>query len=147
MSRTVSAVTHGDGYSNDVDIAFGSMGEQESDAVDISGGTIDGANVRVKPIATGITAAGTTTADATAIAQGVNVVGTTASGTGVRLPTMAAGDVIRVFNQGANALLVYPPTGGTINALSANAGFSVGAGKAAMFTAATASAIYSQLGA
>jgi hypothetical protein len=32
-----------------------------------------------------------------------------------------------VKNLGANALLVYPATGGAINALAANAGFSIAA--------------------
>jgi hypothetical protein len=37
------------------------------------------------------------------------------------------GAEVTVKNLGANAVLVYPATGGAINALAANAGFSVAA--------------------
>lgn len=39
---------------------------------------------------------------------------------------MNAGDWVVIFNGGANALAVYPPVGGVINALAANAAYSVG---------------------
>lgn len=56
--------------------------------------------------------------------------------TGVRLPANpVAGDDVYVFNGGASTTLVYPPTGGTINALAANAGFSMAAGTRARFVA------------
>ncbi len=46
-----------------------------------------------------------------------NVVATTASGTGVRLPVVngGAGARITVYNDGANTLTVYPPATGTLN--------------------------------
>ena len=77
----------------------------------------------------------------------VNVIGTAAASTGVVLPACEAGDVIEVYNQGANALAVYPPGSETINALSASAAFSVGAGKAASFRKVSDTAWMSQLGA
>lgn len=68
----------------------------------------------------------------------INLIGTSSAtaSTGVRLPAGAkAGDTVVVFNGGAQTTLVYPATGGVIDALSANAGFSMTTGKKAMFVA------------
>lgn len=58
--------------------------------------------------------------------------GTVASGTGCRLPSNAAiaGVLVGVYNGGANALTVYPPTGGTIDG---GASVSVAPGKCRTF--------------
>ena len=81
-----------------------------------------------------ITAAGTTNADATALSSAINRVTTTALNTGVRLYLPEAGSQVVVVNSGANALLVYPGTGASINALTATTGgFSVAAGGRALF--------------
>jgi hypothetical protein len=72
----------------------------------------------------GATAAGSAQGDALAITSGACcvVVTTAAASTGVRLPaTRTDGDVIKVVNQGANALNVYPATGDRINGGTANA--------------------------
>ena len=67
-------------------------------------------------ISDSLTAAGSTAAGALALTSNVNNVTTTASGTGVRLPAQAApGARIVVLNNGASALLPYPPTGGFLN--------------------------------
>ena len=42
---------------------------------------------------------------------------TVAANAGALLPAMNPGDDVVVFNGGANALLLYPPVGGAINAL------------------------------
>jgi hypothetical protein len=86
-----------------------------------------------------VTATGATQATA-AVAFGDScIVTTAAAGTGVILggPSFTSGDEVKVTNLGANALLVYPPLGGQINALAINAGFSVAIGKVAEFTART----------
>lgn len=76
----------------------------------------------------GLTAAGTTQGTALAVSDDVNVVTTTAAGTGVILPSnLTKNDRMVVSNHGANALLVYPPTGGAIDNGTANAGLSVAA--------------------
>ena len=75
-------------------------------------------------MATGISAAGTVQGDATAITKEINVVSTVASGAGVRLPTAVAGMVVSITNTSANALLVYPASGASINSLAANASYS-----------------------
>ncbi len=81
-------------------------------------------------VTAGITAAGTTNADATQLSSAINNVTTTAASTGVKLFTAEAGASVVVSNQGANALLVYPAASGQINALTVTTGgFSVGAGK------------------
>lgn len=86
-----------------------------------------------------ITATGSTQGTA-AIAYGDNIIVTTCpASAGVVLSTdsgFGPGDDVFVANQGANALTVYPPVGAQINALSVNAGFSVAAGKAALFRCA-----------
>jgi hypothetical protein len=101
-------------------------------------------------VATGLTAAGTTQADALQLKAGtdLSVIGTAAASTGVKLPAMEISDSHVVHNLGANAVLVYPGfTGGVINALAADAGFSVGAGKQAVFRKTTKTNFVAMLGA
>ncbi len=89
-------------------------------------------------VTSGLTATGTTQADALLISTTNTQYSTVASGTGAILPSVAnQGDTYRVFNNGANALLVYPPTGGAINNGATNAGFSVAANKSAQFVMLT----------
>jgi hypothetical protein len=44
---------------------------------------------------------------------------------GTILPPLNPGDNLIVLNAGANALLLFPPSGGQINALGANASYSI----------------------
>jgi hypothetical protein len=74
-----------------------------------------------------VSAAGSDQAGATALTVDYNVVTTVASSTGVKLPTATAGRRIIIVNKGANTLSIYPATGGTIDALSANAAIQVAA--------------------
>ncbi len=98
-------------------------GCSSSQAVNICGDVVDS-----------ITAAGTTNADATQLSAAINRVTTTALNTGVRLMLPESGSQVAVINSGANALLVYPGTGASINALTATTGgFSVAAGGRALF--------------
>lgn len=71
----------------------------------------------------------------TALNLGYNRITTVASGNdSVQLPLLSGGVMVVVTNAAAaNALAVFPQTGQTINALSANASFSVTAGKTAIF--------------
>lgn len=85
------------------------------------------------------TAAGTTQANALLLPSDTVNFGTVASGAGAILPAAAnPGDTYWVTNSGANALLVYPPTGGTVGGGATNAGFSVAATKSVMIRAITA---------
>ncbi|WP_428331965.1 hypothetical protein [Novosphingobium sp.] len=100
-----------------------------------------GAQFMVGDVAAGLTATGTTQGTALALSANFNQVTTVAASAGVVLPAISAapslgvsnGDSIEVFNQGANALAVYPPVGSTINSLAANTALSVAAAKSARF--------------
>ena len=74
-----------------------------------------------------ITAAGSTQGTAVLLTGDHCIVTTAAASTGVILPPAQPGADVTVKNLGANAVLVYPATGGAINALAANAGFSIAA--------------------
>lgn len=88
-----------------------------------------------------VTATGATQGTAIAIATEFTEFTTVAAGTGSILPgttglnAPGALDVFLVANQGANALLVYPPVGFAIGLAAANAGVSVASGKTALFVA------------
>ena len=68
-------------------------------------------------VAEGLTAAGTNQATAYAMTAADNEFTTVAAGTGAVLYAGSPGDEQLVFNAGANALKVYPPSGSKINAL------------------------------
>lgn len=74
---------------------------------------------------TGISAAGTTLATATALSAPGNLVGTAAANSGVRLPTTAViGDAILIYNDATgNSFYIYPDAATSkINQLSVGAG-------------------------
>lgn len=83
------------------------------------------ANAVCGDVANSLTATGSTQATALQLQADINRFTTVAASTGAILPSLNPGDSCVVFNGGASALLVYPPVGGTINALAANAGYSV----------------------
>jgi hypothetical protein len=72
-----------------------------------------------------LTATGTTQGTALALPGDVNRFTTVGANSGTILPAMNPGDAAIIFNGGANALSVYPPTGGQINAVGANTAYSV----------------------
>lgn len=84
-------------------------------------------NVRLTSSYT-LTATGTDQAGALALTNTYNRFTTVASGAGGRIASGANGMMI-VINNGANALLLYPATGGTINGGSTNASISIGVGE------------------
>lgn len=99
----------------------------------------------VHDVAATVSAAGTDQASATAITTDFVVTTTVASGTGVVLPAAALGRQIVVTNKGANTLLIYPATGDSIDALSANAAISLAANGQCILTGVSASQWYSSL--
>jgi hypothetical protein len=99
--------------------------------------------IAFKSIATGLTAAGANQAAATAITKTLSEFTTVASSTGGRLPTPEAGEFFLVANKGANALSVYPATGGAINSLSTNAAISLATDTRRLFFALTSTQWYS----
>lgn len=86
-----------------------------------------------------LTGAGTTIADAATIKSTI-VNATGASNSGIKLPVGDIGDTYRILNASANTLKLYPPTGGTLNAGSADAEISLTTKKAAIATAIGANA-------
>ena len=75
-----------------------------------------------------LTATGSAIGDALALSAFVNVVGTTAASTGVKLPDAPIGSIIFVQNNGANALNLYPvDANGTINGGTAGAAVTIAA--------------------
>lgn len=99
--------------------------------------------IAVKSIATGIVAAGANQADATVLAKTLNAVAIVASGEGVRLPAPEPGEVVLVANQGANNLKIYPASGGTINALAADAPLTLATDTRRLFYALSTTQWYS----
>lgn len=106
------------------------------------------ARMTLGSVATGLTGAGTGQSDATAVTSDINVFTTVAAATGARLPAnLSQGDEITVANNGANALLVYPPIGAAIGTAATNAGVSVAAGKIGVFTCITSTLFIASVGA
>lgn len=85
----------------------------------------------IRSFETGITATGTTQADAYQLEAEFSIVTTTAASTGVILPHIAepiSGTHMRIKNAGAETLAVYPALGQTINGGAANASVNVTTG-------------------
>lgn len=57
----------------------------------------------------------------------------TSVGDSAQLPVLPGANIIFVVNATTNSMNIFPQTGGTINALSANAAFALAAGKAVIF--------------
>lgn len=85
-------------------------------------------------VADALTATGTTQATAFLLSSDLSVFATVASGTGCRLRDGGENDQYTIVNDGANALLIYPPLGGTINGGAVNASISLAAGSATQIT-------------
>ena len=85
--------------------------------------------------AVALTATGTSQTDAYQIGADVSQFDTVAASTGAKLiPGCAPGDELWLFNNGAQTLTVYPPTGEQINdGTVTTGGFSVAANKGAVF--------------
>jgi predicted deacylase len=76
-------------------------------------------------VASGLTATGSTQATALQLPADYNQFTTVAASTGAILPALNPGDEVTIYNKGANALSVYPPVGGAINAVATNGAYSV----------------------
>lgn len=92
----------------------------------------------------GLTATGSSSADALELTADYNQFSTVAASTGAMLPDCEAGAVIAVANDGASALTVYPDAAATIDG---GASYSVAAGGHVLFVAFSNTTWYSFLGA
>lgn len=72
-----------------------------------------------------LTATGNSQATGLPLPADVNRFTTVAASTATTLPAMNPGDSVIIFNGGANALSVFPPVGGAINAIAANSAYSL----------------------
>jgi len=104
-------------------------------------------NYLVHGINAAVTAAGNAVqSTATALVKDINILTTVTAGsaTGVALPTGVAGMIIYIYNTTATAANVYPVNGGTaqINALGANAAYSLAGTTGARFVCASATQWY-----
>lgn len=120
----------------------------------VSGGTISGATIS-SPTITGaivsgpvttVAAAGSTNADAAAISAATYICVVTAADAtkGVILPAMVDGQTIKVKNNAAAVLKVYPFSGAAINGLTATTGsLNMAANTIADFTRTSSTQIYS----
>lgn len=70
-----------------------------------------------------VTAAGSTAADATQLTAEINRLTTVGGSTGVKLWTPEEGDSCQLYNSSGTTALIYPATGGTINASAASLSF------------------------
>ena len=90
-----------------------------------------------------VTALSSDQAGAAALTAEFNAISAADGTKGVKLPTAAADKVVDIVNTSASAVLkVYPATGGQINALGANAAFSIGPGRTAKFIGRSATLWY-----
>lgn len=108
-------------------------------ALTASGGVTGKVRLPVAAVA----ATGSAQGDAAALAEGLNVVSAADGTKGVVLPTAVAGMVVIVKNTAAAALKIYPATGGTVNALSANAAYSITNLTSTLLVASSATQWYS----
>lgn len=115
----------------------------------ISGGTIASPTITgaiVSGPVTTVAAAGSTNADAAAIAAATYIcVVTAADGTkGAILPAMVDGQTIKVKNNAGSILKIYPFSGAAINGLTATTGaLSMAANTIADFTRTSSTQVYS----
>jgi len=107
----------------------------------VTGALTASGGVRV-PVAA-VAAAGSTQSNAAALSEGLNVVSAADGTKGVVLPTAVAGMVVIVKNTAGAALKIYPATGGTVNALSANAAYSITNLTSTLLVASSATQWYS----
>jgi len=129
VSGTVSSATTAGTVTTAAQGNITSVGTLTSLSVsgNITGANIIATNYNIRSVGTGITAAGSSQGTGTALTKEINIVSTVSSGAnGVVLPTAVAGMVINITNSTANTMIVYPVTGGQINSLGTNAGFSLG---------------------
>ena len=101
-----------------------------------------------KDVGTAVSAAGTTQGTATELVNADNEITTAAAGSGVVLSaSLASGDSQTVFNAGANAVKVYPPSGMKINALAANAAMTLAVNTGCIYKCVSTTRVFGVLSA
>lgn len=101
------------------------------------------ANLVSQSVAASVSSTGATQSAAVALTKQLNII--TASSTGANsavLPTPTAGTSIKIVNTSANSVNVFPASGGTINALAANAAFVLTSNSRVEFSASSSTQWY-----
>jgi hypothetical protein len=70
--------------------------------------------------ATGLVATGSTIADALQLSAVWNTVTTSSASTGLILPPTEAGNMVGIRNDSGQTIVIYPPSGSTINAAASS---------------------------
>jgi len=116
----------------------------------ITGSTINGTNITasgfiIQSIGTGIAATGTTQAGAVILTKSVNIITGASAGAndGIKLPATVAGTTCIIINTTGVTVKVYPNDGGTVDSLSQNASFNLGAGAKLTFVSGSTTQWYS----
>ena len=104
-------------------------------------------NVGQQDVSPSLTATGTTSATALLLFNGLNVLGTVASGTGVLLNFTNPGTTQIVYNGGANAVKVYPPSGAKVNNLPTDAAHTLAPATSCVYWYATSTQVIGNLSA
>lgn len=124
----------------EVDTNFTNLNTDKYQSGDnVSAGTISGSTIAATSTLTvgggsilstsaSITAAGSTQGAATALTKTYNVVGTATADQGIKLPDTAVGLEAFILNDTSVNIKIYPTSGESIDAESANAAVSLGAG-------------------
>ena len=98
-------------------------------------------------VGAGLSAAGTTQATATALTNAINGLTTVGAASGVILFAGGTGYTQSVYNGGANAVNVYPPTGAKINNIATNGAHILAINTACTYTFLSATQIFGVLSA
>lgn len=100
---------------------------------------------KVGTIASGLTATGSTIADALLLNANHNVFTTVAAGTGALLPSSgpSAQLEVTVYNRGLNQLSVYPQSGGVIGSAATSAAVFIQPGRSATFKSGVTQDVWS----
>lgn len=91
-------------------------------------------------VATGLAATGVAQEDALALIVNWNEITAVPVGSGVKLGALGVGQPSKIWNAGVNALLVYPPVGGQIDALGVNNPYNLAINKCQEFDQLAATA-------
>ena len=101
-----------------------------------------------KDVATSLSAAGTSQGTATELTSADSEITTVAVGAGCVLSSkLAPGDQQTVFNAGANAMKLYPPSGMKINALGTNAAMLLAPNTGCLFKCVSTTRVFGVLSA
>lgn len=110
----------------------------------ISGASISASGFVISSVNSAVSAAGSNQSTATLLTKQINIVTLASAGTGdgLKLPTITVGMTVIIINTTDVELNIYPSTGNSIDELSSNIPFTLGAKAKLQFIAGTSSTWY-----